>query len=98
MLLSVRLTPRASSDRVDGIELSPDGWRIEARVRAVPEKGFANEALIRLLAEALGVPKSTLSLASGSKGREKRVRFAGDEASLGHALRAHSCFRPAGIA
>lgn len=98
MLLSVRLTPRAASDRVDRIEVGADGWRIEARVRAVPEKGLANEALIRLLADVLDVPKSALSLSFGSKGREKRVRFEGDEASLGHALRAHPCFRASGVA
>ncbi|WP_062230410.1 DUF167 family protein [Aureimonas sp. N4] len=89
MLLSVRLTPRASSDRIDRIEASPEGWRIEARVRAVPEKGLANEALIRVIADGLGVPRSSLSIASGSKGREKRLRFEGDEARLNEALRAH---------
>ena len=88
MLLSVRLTPRAASDRVDRI----------APVRAVPEKGLANEALIRLLADTLGVPKSALSLSFGSKGREKRVRVEGDGASLENALRAHACFRPSGDA
>jgi len=90
MLLSVRLTPRASSDRIDRIEPSPEGWRIEARVRAVPEKGLANEALIRLIAGELRLPKSTLSIASGSKGREKRVRFEGDETALVSALQEHS--------
>ena len=94
MLLSVRLTPRASSDRIDRIDASPDGWRIEARVRAVPEKGLANEALIRVIADGLGVPKSSLSIASGSKGREKRVRFDGDEARLTQALRAHPLASP----
>ncbi|WP_019994813.1 DUF167 domain-containing protein [Aureimonas ureilytica] len=98
MLLSVRLTPRAASDRVDRIAPGAEGWRIEARVRAVPEKGLANEALIRLLADTLGVPKSALSLNFGSKGREKRVRVEGDGASLENALRAHACFRPSGDA
>ncbi|WP_062210465.1 DUF167 family protein [Aureimonas sp. AU12] len=88
MILRVRLTPRAMSDRIDGATEDAAGWIVQARVRAVPEKGRANAALIALLAEALHLPKSALSLAGGSKSREKRVRIDAAADSIGHALRA----------
>ena len=92
MRLAVRLTPRAAHDRIDAIAETPEGWRVEARVRAVPEKGLANEALLRLLADELALSRAAIALSSGSKAREKRVQIDGDETSLSHALRAHPRF------
>ena len=57
-----------------------------ARVRALPEDGAANAALIALLAKSLKLPKSSLSLASGGKGRVKTVVASGDPAALAEAL------------
>ncbi|BDA86712.1 hypothetical protein Sa4125_42540 [Aureimonas sp. SA4125] len=56
------------------------------RVRALPENGAANAALLAVLAKALKLPKSTLILDSGGKGRVKSVRAAGDHAGLRQAL------------
>ncbi len=44
---------------------------------AVPDKGKANAAVIALLAKALGVPKSAITLVSGDTARQKTVRVAG---------------------
>ena len=83
LLLSVRLTPKAAHDRVDGVEHLSDGRAVlKARVRAVPEAGKANVALLRLLADTLDVPVRSLELASGSTGRIKTVRFAGADSAL----------------
>ena len=49
---------------------------LKARVRAVPEDGKANEALLRLIAKALDVPRRDLDVASGATSRTKVVRFA----------------------
>jgi uncharacterized protein YggU (UPF0235/DUF167 family) len=46
-------------------------------VSAAPVKGAANEALCRLLADALGVPKTSVSIRSGASGRLKTVEIAG---------------------
>ena len=48
--MRVRLTPRASKDGIDGLKEIADGACVQARVRAVPEDGKANAALLELLA------------------------------------------------
>ena len=57
-----------------------------ARVRAAPEDGAANAALIRLLAEELGMPRSGLRLVGGTKQRQKRIRVEGEPAELARRL------------
>ncbi|RWG43501.1 MAG: DUF167 domain-containing protein, partial [Mesorhizobium sp.] len=64
--LFVRLTPKAAVDRIEGIETAADGRsHLKARVRAVPENGAANTALERMMAKALGVPGSAVSVVAG---------------------------------
>ena len=76
--LDVRLTPKSSKDGIDGIEHLADGRCVlKARVRAVPEKGAANTALIKLVAKALRLPKSTVHLDGGSTNRLKTLRLEG---------------------
>jgi uncharacterized protein (TIGR00251 family) len=82
VLLRVRLTPRASKDGIDGLKEIADGACVQARVRAVPEDGKANAALLELLAKAVGVAKSTLSISAGASSRLKTVRLAGDTKAL----------------
>ncbi|ESX53955.1 hypothetical protein X761_17735 [Mesorhizobium sp. LSHC424B00] len=64
--LFIRLTPKSSVDRLEGAEVSADGRsHLKARVRAVPENGAANAALEPLVAKALGVPASVVSVVAG---------------------------------
>lgn len=77
--LSLRLTPNAGRDGIDGAETGADGERVlKARVTAVPEKGKANKAVIELLAKALKLPKSSISVISGDTARKKILRIDGD--------------------
>lgn len=86
--LFVRLTPRGGMDAIDGAAASSDGRvHLAARVRAAPEKGAANEALIALIADAIGVPKRAVSIAAGATSRLKTVRVAGDPEKLVEAAR-----------
>ncbi len=79
----VRLTPKGGRDAVEGWEKASDGSEhLKARVRAVPEDGKANAALIALLSDVLAVPKSAIHIASGAASRLKRVEIAGDVAAL----------------
>ncbi len=72
-LFSVRLTPRASQDRVVGWE----GDVLRVRVTAPPVEGRANEALLRLLARALDVPTRRVRLVRGQTQRNKVVAVEG---------------------
>jgi uncharacterized protein (TIGR00251 family) len=81
--ISVRLTPRSAVDRIDSIVAIADREvALAVRVRAVPEDGRANAALEKLLAKALRVPRSAVSVASGHKSRLKQLRVEGDPDQL----------------
>ena len=85
--LDVRLTPKGGRDALDGVGALADGRRVLlARVRAAPEDGAANAALMRLLAEALDLPRSAVTLAAGHKARIKTLRVAGGGAALAAAV------------
>lgn len=68
--LILRVTPGA---RVEGVELG-EGL-VQIKVRAKPEGGKANDAVLALLAQALGVASSRLQLLRGATGRDKQVRI-----------------------
>lgn len=79
----VRLTPKGGRDGIDGWAAASDGTEhLKCRVRAVPEDGKANAALLSLLAEKLDVPKSAIRIASGAASRLKRVEITGAPAGL----------------
>ena len=81
--LDVRLTPKGGRNALDGVGTLADGRSVLlARVRAAPEDGAANAALTRLVAEALDLPRSAVTLAAGHKARIKTLRVAGDGAVL----------------
>jgi uncharacterized protein (TIGR00251 family) len=77
VIVRVRITPKSSKDAVDGIETTAEGPALKARVRAVPSDGEANAALLTLLAQWLGVAKSSVRLAHGGKSRVKSVEITG---------------------
>lgn len=78
LMLAVRLTPKSAADKATGIWTDAAGaqW-LGISVRAVPEKGKANQALVNLLASQLKLPKGTISLESGETNRLKRLRIRG---------------------
>ena len=66
--LTVRVTPRAAQDRVDGFDA--DGV-LRLRVTAPPADGEANAAVVKVLARTLGLPARDVVLVSGASGRRK---------------------------
>lgn len=83
VVIAVRLTPGAPRDRLAGTEMLADGRMVlKARVRAVPEKGKANKALEALLAEALGVAPSAVTVLAGRTSRLKSVAVSGEAEAL----------------
>lgn len=79
VIVRIRLTPKSSKDAIDGLETTPEGPALKARVRAVPEDGKANAAVARLVAEWLGLPKSSAEVSAGAKSRVKSVTVRGDD-------------------
>jgi len=74
MRIRVRVIPRAKEDRIEGF--SQDRI-LRVRVAAPPEKGKANERLVRILAESLGVARSQVRVVAGHTARDKVVEVEG---------------------
>jgi uncharacterized protein len=89
LILNVRLTPKSSRDLIEGTGLLADGRAVlKARVRAVPEAGKANAAMVRLIAGALDVAPAKIIVESGATGRVKSLRIAGEAETLARRLAA----------
>lgn len=70
--LAVRATPGARSEA-----LVIEGGRLLAKVRVKPQDGAANDAVLKLLALALGLAPSRLTLLRGATSREKLFQVDG---------------------
>jgi uncharacterized protein (TIGR00251 family) len=71
MRLTVRVIPRSSKN-----SLSWEEETLKARLMAPPVEGAANEALIALLAQRLGLSKRSIRIVQGATGRQKIVEIA----------------------
>lgn len=74
---AVHVQPRAKRPGIDGTH----GDALRVRVQAPPVEGAANEAVVAVIAEALGVPARAVRIAAGQSGRQKLVDVDGIEAS-----------------
>lgn len=79
--IAVRVTPRAGRDEIAGYA----GGELEVRVTVAPDGGKANAAVCRLVAQALGLPKSAVSVVRGSTSRHKMLAVAGVDVDTVHA-------------
>src|SRR5882672_6454010 len=73
VMLSVKLQPRASANEIG----EPMGNELRIKVTAPPVDSAANEALIRLLAEALDCPRNRIELVRGNTSRHKVLKLHG---------------------
>jgi uncharacterized protein YggU (UPF0235/DUF167 family) len=80
--LLLRVSPKSTREGVEGIVETPQGGAIAVRVRAVADKGEANRAVERLIAEWIGIGRSNVAVAAGGKSRIKTVEVAGEPARL----------------
>lgn len=86
VILSVRVIPRASASRIDGVRAGA----LLVRLRAAPVDGAANDALVDVLAEAFGVPRRHVTIVSGERSREKRVHVRSIDVDAASALLANT--------
>lgn len=87
MRLDLRVTPNAGRDAIEGVEHRDDGTAVlRVRVKAVPDKGKANAAVIALLAKALDRPRSSIAIIAGDTARLKTAELTGDFETLQNSL------------
>jgi uncharacterized protein len=72
--IAVRVTRRSAKPGIGGWRDGADGREeLEIRVAEAPADGAANAAVIKLLAKALGIPKSGVEIVGGQTSRHKRI-------------------------
>ncbi len=83
IILRVRLTPNSSSCKISGVFVDPNGdeW-LKISVISVPEKGKANQELIRFLAAKLKISKSDLQIIGGELDRYKKILVQADKEQI----------------
>ena len=82
-LLSIRVTPRSAKPGIGEWRIDPAGRPfLEVRVSAAPADGAANEEVIKLLAKAIGEPKSSLTIVGGQSSRLKRIELPLDDSEI----------------
>ncbi len=78
IVIRVRLTPNSCCDSVKGVQNDGnDGAVLRVSVTEVPEKGKANQAMIKFLAKALKTAKGNVQIISGQSDRNKKVFLRG---------------------
>jgi uncharacterized protein YggU (UPF0235/DUF167 family) len=81
--VALRVTPRAAQERVQGVVADGAGqMRLKLAVRAVPEDGKANAAVVRLLAKEWDLPRTSIEVVAGQRDRSKLLHVAGESAAL----------------
>jgi len=81
--LAVRLTPKASAERIVGLADEADGGVVlKVAVTAAPENGKANAALLKLLARVFHLPARDFAVLRGVSDRRKVVAVSGAPGAL----------------
>ena len=83
IVLNVRAQPRSSKAGIDGL------WgddAVKVRIRSAPVDGKANKELIETLADAFGLPKSSVSFKGGETSKTKRILLRGLSSSFLHSV------------
>ncbi len=76
LTVTIKVVPRSSATRIRRQRWTLDkAGMIKCYVASPPEKGKANRELIKLLADAVNLPPSTLSITHGATHRVKTMRI-----------------------
>lgn len=77
--ITIRVGPNARSNAITGsVEIAGGTEALGVKLAAKPVDNAANNALISMVAEKLGVAKSAIRLVAGQKNRLKSLHVAGD--------------------
>ena len=86
MHVAVKVQPKSRRAGVQGLVPDIDGMLLRIGVAPAPEDGRANKAACAVLAAALSLPVSSISVAHGATSRQKTLHIAGDAALSGERL------------
>lgn len=79
--IAIYVTPRSARPGIGSWRLGADGREeLEIRVAEAPADGAANDAVVRLIAKALGTSRAQVTIVSGQTGRHKRLAIPFDAA------------------
>lgn len=87
LVLRVYVQPGAKASALVGVKETGDGLRLKIKLKARAIEGQANAALLELLAELMRLPKSAVSLQSGSTARLKSIHLRGQGPELFNKLK-----------
>ena len=77
VIINVKAQPRSSRAGIDGVM----GDAVKVRIKSAPVDGRANKELIETLADAMGLPKSSVIFKGGETSKTKRILLKGMDAS-----------------
>ncbi len=81
--LLIRATPGAAKNEITGVWRGVDDeHRLAIKITAPPDKGKANAAIIKLLAKATGLAKSSFTITAGETARLKTINVSGESKIL----------------
>lgn len=80
VVVAVRVHPKSRRPGLHGVKPAADGPRLHVAVSEAAENGAANRAVCAVLARALGVPPSAVSVRTGTASRLKQLHVSGDPA------------------
>jgi len=70
-IIDVKVIPKAKKSEIVGWEND----QLKIRVTAAPEKGKANEEVVKLLSKKLGIPKRQITIVQGKTSRQKKIKI-----------------------
>jgi uncharacterized protein len=80
--VEVVVVPKASRTHLTGIHGEPGRESLRVRLKALPEGGKANDALIKWLADRLDIPPQAITLVRGETSRHKQLHLSAAAASV----------------
>lgn len=78
LIFTLRVVPRSSKSEIVG-EIEGN---LKVRISAPPVDGAANVEVIKLIAKAFGVGRSSVAILSGETSKTKRISVEGGSATL----------------
>lgn len=81
VILDIQVMPNAPKTVVYGLYGEPGQQALKVRLNAPPVDGKANNALLRWLADMLGIPRHSLEMVRGMTARRKHLKLASETAA-----------------